>query len=122
MSVSEPAAGRGTYFDDPITIDEQTTMIPVSRRGFRGRPVAVGAYTVTGGVTTWTPAVDSGRVALIGVITGLVAATLGSAAVLRQPPWPRMTIEQSHLPRHGSPTTPSRRLRVGRLHGSAQHS
>nr|WP_231895888.1 hypothetical protein [Gordonia sp. LAM0048] len=74
-------------------------MIPVSRRGFRGRPTAVGAYTVTDGATTWTPAVDSGRVALIGVLTGLVAAALGSAAVLRQPPWPRMTIGQDRLPR-----------------------
>ncbi len=99
MSSREPAAGRGTYFDDPITIDERTTMIPVSRRGFRGRPTAVGAYTVTDGATTWTPAVDSGRVALIGVLTGLVAAALGSAAVLRQPPWPRMTIGQDRLPR-----------------------
>ncbi|MCG7630997.1 MULTISPECIES: hypothetical protein [Gordonia] len=100
MSISEPAAGRGTFFGDPISIDERTTMIPVSRSGFRGRPVAIGAYTVTDGATTWTPAVDGGRVALIGVITGLVAAALGSAAVLRQPPWPRMTIEQGHRPGH----------------------
>ncbi|WXL05929.1 hypothetical protein WDY80_12420 [Gordonia hongkongensis] len=73
-------------------------MILVSRRGFRDRSVAVGAYTVTEGATTWTPAVDGGRVALIGVITGLVAAALGSAAVLRQPPWPRMTIGPDHFP------------------------
>ncbi|MFT4397074.1 hypothetical protein ACLTEW_19280 [Gordonia lacunae] len=114
MSISEPAAGRGTYFGDPITIDEHTTMIPVSRSGFRGRPVAIGAYTVTDGTTTWTPAVDSGRVALLGVITGLVAAALGSAAVLRQPPWPRMTIEHDHLPGRRSPgATSSRRGRSG---------
>ena len=31
-------------------------------------------------------------VALIGVLTGLLAAVIGSLAVLRQPPWPRMTI------------------------------
>lgn len=35
---------------------------------------------------------DTGRVALIGVITGLLAAVIGSLAVLRQPPWPRITI------------------------------
>ncbi|MEE3851933.1 hypothetical protein VZC37_16445 [Gordonia sp. LSe1-13] len=75
-------------------------MIPVSRRGFRGAPVTVGALTITDGTTTWTPVVDSGRVAMIGVITGLIAAALGSAAVLRQPPWPKMTIESDHLPGH----------------------
>ena len=38
------------------------------------------------------PAVDANRVALIGVLTGLLAAVIGTLAVLRQPPWPRMTI------------------------------
>ncbi|OCW87212.1 hypothetical protein GR168_12875 [Gordonia sp. JH63] len=42
------------------------------------------------------PAPDT-VVALIGVITGLVAAALGSAAVLRQPPWPRMIVRPDHL-------------------------
>ncbi|KSU54511.1 MULTISPECIES: hypothetical protein [unclassified Gordonia (in: high G+C Gram-positive bacteria)] len=100
MSDNESTVRRGTYFEEPIVIDERTTMILVSRRGFRDRSVAVGAYTVTEGATTWTPAVDGGRVALIGVITGLVAAALGSAAVLRQPPWPQMTIGPDHFPGH----------------------
>lgn len=101
MSVPDaPTARRGEYFGDPITIDDHTTMIPVTRRGLRGTRVPVGAYTVTDGSTTWTPAVDQGRVALIGVLTGLIAATLGTAAVLRQPPWPRMTIETDHVPGH----------------------
>ncbi|MEE4025493.1 hypothetical protein V1Y59_20585 [Gordonia sp. PKS22-38] len=95
-----PDPGRGRDLGEPIAIDEHTTMIPVTRRGLRGRPVTVGAFTITDGVTTWTPVVDSGRVAVIGVITGLIAATLGSAAVLRQPPWPKMTIETDHLPGH----------------------
>jgi len=38
------------------------------------------------------PAVDTNRVALIGVLTGLLAAVIGSLAVLRQPPWPRITL------------------------------
>ena len=38
------------------------------------------------------PAVDGNLVALIGVVTGLLAAVIGSLAVLRQPPWPRITI------------------------------
>jgi hypothetical protein len=37
------------------------------------------------------PAIDQNRIALIGVLTGPLAAVIGSLAVLRQPPWPRMT-------------------------------
>jgi hypothetical protein len=35
---------------------------------------------------------DANRIALIGVLTGLLAAVIASLAVLRQPPWPRITI------------------------------
>jgi hypothetical protein len=38
------------------------------------------------------PAVDKNRVALIGALTGLFSALFASLAVLRQPPWPRITI------------------------------
>lgn len=93
-----PRGGR--YLDEPTTIDDRTPLIPVSRRGLRGEPVTVGVLTITDGATTWTPVVDGGRVALIGVVTGLIAATLDSAAVLRQPPWPRMTIHTDQVPGH----------------------
>ncbi len=35
--------------------------------------------------------VDADRIALIGVITGLIAAVLASLAVLRRPPWPDLS-------------------------------
>ena len=35
------------------------------------------------------------RVALIGVLTGLLAAVIATLAVLRQPPWPRITITEN---------------------------
>ncbi|MFW0793823.1 hypothetical protein AAFP30_08435 [Gordonia sp. CPCC 205515] len=85
-------------FGAPVVVDERTTIIPVSRRGLFGRPVAVGAFTVSDGRTTWTPIVDQGRVALIGVVTGLVAAALCSAAVYKRPPWPAMTIVEDRTP------------------------
>ncbi|GAA3708538.1 hypothetical protein [Gordonia hankookensis] len=104
MANREPAGPVDrALIGDPVTIDEHTTFIPVTRKGVRGRPVAVGAFTVTDGATTWTPAVDQGRVALIGVMTGLIAAALGSAAVLRQPPWPRMTITEDRPGRSADP-------------------
>lgn len=80
------------HYGEPVRIDEQTTVIPVSRRTIRGGTVPLGLYTIVNGETTWTPAIDGARVALIGVLTGLIAATLASAAVLKQPPWPRMII------------------------------
>ncbi|HEY9313708.1 hypothetical protein [Williamsia sp.] len=79
-------------YGEPVRIDDQTTVIPVSRRTIRGGSTPIGLYTVTNGETVWTPAIDGGRIALIGVLTGLIAATLGTAAVFKQPPWPRMTI------------------------------
>ena len=37
------------------------------------------------------PAVDSGRIAIIGACTGFAAAVIATIAVLRRPPWPQMT-------------------------------
>jgi hypothetical protein len=47
---------------------------------------------IRGGEASWVPAVDQSQIALVGVLTGLLAAVIGALAVLRQPPWPRITI------------------------------
>jgi hypothetical protein len=54
--------------------------------------VPLGVFVIRGGEASWVPAIDANRIALIGVLTGLLAAVIGSLAVLRQPPWPRITI------------------------------
>ncbi|WP_072802944.1 hypothetical protein [Rhodococcoides yunnanense] len=90
---AEVFRGPQVEYGELLRVDDHTTVLPVSRRTRWGGAVPVGIFTVTEGSTTWTPAIDGGRVALIGVLTGLIAATLGSAAVLRQPPWPKMTID-----------------------------
>lgn len=79
---ADPAAGRG--YGEPYQTPDGTTVIVVAK--------PLGVFAVRDGKATWTPAVDAGRIALIGVITGLLAAVIGSLAVLRQPPWPRITI------------------------------
>ncbi|OBJ00029.1 hypothetical protein [Mycobacterium sp. 1465703.0] len=79
---ADPAAGRG--YGEPYQTPDGTTVIVVAK--------PPGVFAIRNGQATWTPAVDTGRVALIGVITGLLAAVIGSLAVLRQPPWPRITI------------------------------
>ncbi|MEU6587561.1 hypothetical protein ABZ909_43355, partial [Nocardia sp. NPDC046763] len=51
-------------------------------------PRPLGIFVVRGETVKWEPAVDLSRISLLGVLTGLIAATLGTAAVVRRPPWP----------------------------------
>jgi len=78
---ADGAAGR--VYGEPYETADGATVIPVAK--------PVGVFVVRAGEASWVPAVDLNRIALIGVLTGLLAAVIGSLAVLRQPPWPRMT-------------------------------
>ncbi|CAB4904931.1 unannotated protein [freshwater metagenome] len=82
------------HYGETVRVDDRTSILPVSRRSARGAETAVGLFTITDGAATWTPAVDMGRIHLIGALTGLIAATLGCTAVLRRPPWPNVTISR----------------------------
>ena len=93
--VPDPAAA-GVY-GQPYETADGVTVVPVARvRGRHGvadadlrltaRPV--GVFVIKDGEATWTPAVDSTRIALVGALTGLIAATLGTLAMVRRPPWP----------------------------------
>ena len=93
-------------FGEPYETADGATVIPVAKiRGkardseddpggaaFGVNAAPLGVFVVHEGKASWVPAVDANRIALIGVITGLLAAVIGSLAVLRQPPWPRITI------------------------------
>ena len=85
-------------YGEPYQMPDGATVIPVARirTGRHGSEQetqeAIGVFVVHGGEASWGPAIDANRIALIGVITGLLAAVIGSLAVLRQPPWPRITI------------------------------
>jgi hypothetical protein len=79
---TDRAAGR--VYGEPYQTPDGTTVIPVVK--------PLGVFVVRNGEASWEAVVDTNRIALIGVITGLLAAVIGSLAVLRQPPWPRMTI------------------------------
>lgn len=56
------------------------TIVPVVR--------PVGVFVVKDGKATWQPAVDATRIALMGILVGLVSATLAGIAMIRRPPWP----------------------------------
>ena len=76
--------GGGRFYGEPYQTPDGTTVIPVTK--------PTGVFVVREGAASWVPAVDKNRIALIGVLTGLLTGVIGSLAVLRQPPWPRITI------------------------------
>jgi hypothetical protein len=79
-----PADGAdGRAYGEPYQTPDGATVIPLAK--------PLGLFVVHQGKASWVPAVDGNRIALIGVITGLLAAVIASLAVLRQPPWPKMT-------------------------------
>jgi hypothetical protein len=82
---TNPAARR--VYGEPYETADGATVIPVAK--------PTGVFVIRGGEACWVPAVDANRVALIGVLTGLLAAVFATLAVLRQPPWPRITITES---------------------------
>jgi hypothetical protein len=81
---------RSQVYGEPYRTADGATVIPVSKVR-QGAATPLGVFVIHGGQARWTGAVDSDRLALIGVITGLLAAVLGSAAVLRRPPWPDLS-------------------------------
>lgn len=89
------SSSRGLVYGEPIVIDD-ATILPVSRvRGRSSSPV--GVFVLRDGAATWSPVVDANRIAQIGVLTGFVAATLGTLAVLRRPPWPNTKINITRI-------------------------
>jgi hypothetical protein len=78
--------GARRVYGEPFETTDGATVIPVEKPR--------GVFVIREGRATFMPAVDGNRVALIGVLTGLLAALIGSMAVLRQPPWPRITITE----------------------------
>ena len=85
---------RGRVYGEPYRTADGGTVITVAKaRG--GTVTPVGVFVVHAGTASWVPAVDVNRVALIGVTTGLIAAVLGSLAVLRRPPWPDLSATSS---------------------------
>lgn len=83
-------------FGVPHQTPDGTTVIPVSKVRHRadGRVTArpLGVFVIHDGRSTWVPAVDTTRIALLGEFIGLVAATLATAAMLRRPPWPDVRV------------------------------
>jgi hypothetical protein len=86
-------------YSEPYQTADGATIIAVSKiRGnvrdevaVRARPI--GVFVIHGGDVKWSPAVDPTPIALLGVLTGLIAATLATLAMVRRPPWPDIRYE-----------------------------
>jgi hypothetical protein len=81
---------RGRVYGEPYRTADGGTVITVAKVR-AGTATPLGVFVVHGGNARWVPAVDADRIALIGVLTGLLAAVIGSLAVLRRPPWPDLS-------------------------------
>jgi hypothetical protein len=101
---TDPDAAR--VFGEVYETADGTTVIPVtsvrgaskpggdSRFALRAKPA--GVFVVKDGKAAWVPAVDAGRVAMMGILVGLVSATLAGVAMVRRPPWPDLHADISH--------------------------
>jgi hypothetical protein len=85
---------RGRVYGEPYRTADGATIFTVAKvRG--GTTTPVGMFVVRGDGASWVPAVDANRIALIGVITGLLSAVITCLAVLRRPPWPDLSATSS---------------------------
>jgi hypothetical protein len=95
--VPDPAAAQ--VYGQPYETVDGVTVLPVAKVRGRTKPGAqdadlritanpVGVFVIKNGEATWVPAVDSTRIALMGELIGLVAATFATLAMVRRPPWP----------------------------------
>jgi hypothetical protein len=80
-------------YGEPYQTPDDATVITVSRPGGWLRPAMrpVGVFVVHNGEVTWAAAEDHTRLAVLGIMTGLLTGVIGSLAVLRRPPWPDLS-------------------------------
>jgi hypothetical protein len=104
-----PDADASRVFGEPQETADGATVIPVAKVRSRTKPGAdatrfrltakpVGVFVIKDGKASWQPAVDGERVAMMGILVGLVSATLAGIAMVRRPPWPDLRGDIS--PRH----------------------
>ncbi|OBH16589.1 hypothetical protein EHH44_19050 [Mycolicibacter terrae] len=90
--LSTDSAGSLVYGEPHQTPDGTTVItaarVQAGRDGSSVRATPLGAMVIRGDNARWVAAVNADRIALVGVLTGLLSAVIASLAVLRRPPWP----------------------------------
>lgn len=69
-----------------------------------------GVFVIKNGDAVWRPAVDSTRIALAGILVGLVSSTLAGIAMVRRPPWPDLHGDISSSTNRAIPKRPAGRM------------
>ena len=111
-AVDTPAADpdESRVFGRPYETADGTTVVPVAKVRTASKPGVVadsrfalgakplGVFVVKDGKASFVPAVDAGRIAMMGIVVGLVSAALAGVAMVRRPPWPDLhgDISRSH--------------------------
>ena len=85
---------RGHVYGEPYRTADGGTVITVAKVR-DGAATPMGVFVVHGDKVRWVAAVDANRIALIGVVTGLISAVLAGMAVVRRPPWPDLSATSS---------------------------
>ena len=94
---TDPDAAR--VFGSVYETSDGATVIPVTNVRGGSKPgvndsrlalsaKAAGVFVIKDGKASWVPAVDAGRIAMMGILVGLVSAALAGVAMVRRPPWP----------------------------------
>ncbi len=87
-------AAATLVYGEPHQTPDGATVITAARvtasgpDGSKVSAIPLGVVVIHGGQAKWVAAVDANRIALVGVLTGLLSAVIASLAVLRRPPWP----------------------------------
>ena len=90
---------RGRVYGEPYRMADGGTVITVAKVR-AGTSTPVGVFVVHDGTARWVPAVDANRIALIGVVTGLISAVLACVAMVRRPPWPDLSANSQAWQHH----------------------
>jgi hypothetical protein len=90
---------KGRVYGEPYRMADGGTVITVAKVR-AGNSTPVGVFVVHDGTARWVPVVDANRIALIGVITGLISAVLASVAMVRRPPWPDLSANSAAWQHH----------------------
>jgi len=82
-----PEADPSRVYGEPYETADGATVITVAKvRGTRAKPI--GVFVIKDGNVRWRAAVDGERVAMMGILVGLVSSALSGVAMVRRPPWP----------------------------------
>lgn len=94
---ADPDASR--VFGQPFETADGTTVIPAAKLRGRRAPGAddapirlsakpIGIFVIKDGKAAFVPSPDVSRIAMMGILVGLVSAALAGVAMVRRPPWP----------------------------------